>query len=172
MWQPSTAPEISRFPDASLDLVERLICLERSPVLKGLGVGVLAALARDEQEVRLQPGEQLWETGTEARFLALIVHGTISCRRDNSRISIRAGAGAVIGMEAAFAGIPHSFTAVAETAAVALRIDVQDLLDVAEDHAHVATRILAFNAQLLRQLQERDVVTTPSLPTPAIEPIH
>ncbi len=166
---PATPPEIGRFRDASLDVVERLIWLQCSPVLKGLGVSVLAALARDELEIRLRPGEPLWETGAEARFFALIAHGTIACTPDSSGTSIRVGAGTVIGMEAAFAGIPHAYTAVAETAAVAIRIDVQDLLDVAEDHAHVVTRILAFNAQLLRQLQERNAGSAANAPTAAIE---
>ena len=62
-----------------LGLVERLIWLSRSPVLRDLGVGVLAVLTRDEDELLLREGQVLWAEGAPADFLVLLVSGCVGC---------------------------------------------------------------------------------------------
>jgi CRP-like cAMP-binding protein len=141
-------------PDASFGFVERLIWASRSPVLGGFGVAVLADLVRDEPEVHLRQGETLWSADSEGRSFALVVDGTVSVQ-DASGGSVRAGAGSVIGVEAVFGGAPHAFTATVETPAVIIPIDAQALLDAAEDHFHVAARILALSARTLLRLRDR-----------------
>jgi CRP-like cAMP-binding protein len=150
-------------PAASFGFVERLIWVARSPVLAGFGVGVLADLVRSEPESRLQGGEVLWNAGSEARFLCLILDGTVE-GADASGRELRFGAGSVIGVDAVFAGVPHGYTATAETSLLAIRIDAQALLDVAEDHFHVAAQMLAHSARTLLRLREGRTIESRGTP--------
>lgn len=140
---------------AALAMVDQLIRLHRVPELRDFGVGVLAALIRDGNAVRFGAGEGLWSDDDEAEFLAVVVDGTVRCSGGDAIGRFRVGPGAVLGLPAAFGGTRHLYAAVAETAVVVIRVDVPVLLDVAEDHFHVATSMLAHSARTLLRLQER-----------------
>jgi CRP-like cAMP-binding protein len=71
----------------------------------------------------------------------------------------------VIGLEAVFCGLPYVEGARAVSDVVAIRIDAPALLDVAEDHFHVAARVLAYAARCLLQLRE----ATPAGASPPAE---
>lgn len=149
-------------PAAPFGFVERLISASRSRALSGFGVGVLGALVRDGQELCARRGECLWEAGDEAEFLALILDGAVTVTDAGSGRSFRAAAGAVLGVEAVFGGAPHPYGAIVGETATVIRVDSQALLDVAEDHSHVAAQILAYLARTLLHLRERGADESPS----------
>ncbi len=141
-------------PSPSLEYVEQLIWLQRRPELRPFGVGVLAALIRECGEVRITAGARLWERDARPEFLLLVVQGRLRCEGDGADIW-QVDAGHLLGLDAAFGGVPHSYAVEAETDVVAIRIDVPLLLDIAEDHFHVAAAILAYSARHLLMLQQR-----------------
>lgn len=141
---PDAVADAAPAESAELDPVEQLIWLRRSLELRAFGISVLPALIRAGGEIRLRSGEVLWEREAEPRFLALVVRGAVACSGPGG--TYRAGPGAVLGLEAVFCGLPHVEEARAVGEVVAIRIDAAALLDVAEDHFHVAARILAYAA--------------------------
>lgn len=163
--QPFATTAASLPSSSSPDLVERLIWLHRSPVLRGFGVGVLAELVRDDRVVRFKAGEPLWARDVPAGFLALVVDGVVGCAADEPGRSFQARRGDLIGVEAAFAGMPHAYPAVAETAVQAIRIDVPALLEVAEDHSHIAAQLLAFCARRLLELEQQEALAAAATST-------
>lgn len=144
-------------PEGGLDLVQQLLRLHRVPSLRRFGAGVLAALLRDQGEMRLEGGETLWTEEDRAEFFLLVVSGELSCSMAEAGEVFTAGPGTVLGMGAAFGGTAHFFGAVAKSPVVAIRVEVAALLDAAEDHFHVALEILAHSARTLLRLQQREV---------------
>lgn len=144
---PAAPPRIAdrEEPEApAAELVRRLLWLRHEPELRDMGVSVLAALLREPRERQLAAGEELWRGGDEASFFALVLEGEVGGR----------GAGAVLGLEDAFAALPRAAAVTAQTPAAVLAIDTSLLLDAAEDHVHVATRILAHCSRRLLRLLE------------------
>jgi len=137
-----------------LDLVHPLIWLHRTPHLGGFGAGVLAALVRERGEMRAAAGESPWQIGSEPRFLALLVRGRVRCNAPEREWRVESGA--LLGLDAAFNGLPHAYGAQAESDVVVVRVDLATLLDLAEDHFHVAFDLLAYCARLLLCLQEKE----------------
>jgi CRP-like cAMP-binding protein len=140
-------------PPASHDLAEVLLALQRSAVFRDVGVALLASLTSDNSEMHLASGALLWERDIEPGFLALIMEGTVCCLPEGAPEFCASG-GALIGVDAVFGDTPYAYRAVAQTPVIARRIDTQLLLDTAEDHFDLATRILSYCASELLRLKD------------------
>lgn len=138
---------------AALDLAETLLALQRTPVFSQVGLAILAALTSEDEDIPLEPGALLWDNGAAPTFLALIADGIVSCVPEQPEHTFRAGPGALLGVDATFGGSPYAYRATAETPVIARRIDVQMLLDLAEDHFELASRMLAHCANEVLRLQ-------------------
>jgi CRP-like cAMP-binding protein len=142
---------------ATTDLAEKLLMLRRSRLFRDVGLAVLAALTSDDREMRLAPGDTLWSRDGDPTFLALILDGTVTCTPEDERHAFRAQRGALLGADATFGGVPYVYTAVADSPVVATCIDTQLLVDMAEDHFDLASRMLAHCAAELLRLQEVEI---------------
>jgi CRP-like cAMP-binding protein len=155
------APEAP--PPSEPSFVDRLLWLQRAPALRRLGVAVLAAMLRDARDVRLAAGDTLFEAGTTATELYVVTHGTLEGRAAADASPLRIGAGAILAENAALAGVPHAFTAVATAPALLLAISGHAFWDIAEDHIDVGQATLAACARRLLQL---DAQHTPAAAAP------
>jgi CRP-like cAMP-binding protein len=151
---PSGTERAGPSSDLPIDPAERLLRLQRAPIFRGVGLTVLAALMREQQEVRLHEGQLLWERGDDGRAFALVVQGAISCEPDAGADRFRAGSNAFLGVEASFGGTAHAYRAVATEDTVVLLLDTQLLIDLAEDHVDLALQLLAHLSRELLRLQE------------------
>jgi CRP-like cAMP-binding protein len=142
-------------PAEPLDLVGCLVRLQGATELRALGVAVLAALLRGEGTVRAAAGDQLWAAGAEATRFLVMVHGEATCTPPEPHAPFHAGAGDMLGRDAALAGLPYPYRAVADGPVVAIPIDAHAFWDVAEDHFHVAHAALAMAARRLISLKEQ-----------------
>jgi CRP-like cAMP-binding protein len=133
--------------EGPLPYVERLLRLRRCAVFQGLGLNVLAGLARDDHEERFEPGAVLWERGDPGDRLLVIAHGIVVGAPEEPGRSFRAGPGAAVGIDAAFSAMSYEFRATAETRVVAIRIDAPVLMDVMEDNPDFAMGVLRFYAR-------------------------
>lgn len=141
----------------AFNLINCLLWLQRAPELRDLGVAVLAALLRDHRPLRYAAGDELFAAGAEASSFLVVVSGSVTGTPSSAQGRFRARPGDVLGRDAALAGLPYQYTAVAETPATAIGIAAQVFWDVAEDHFHVSRAALAMTARRLLSLRDRNV---------------
>ena len=152
----SALPEAGAWSDRPLTYAERLLRLRRCSVFAGLGLNVLAGLARDDREQRFEPGAVLWERGDPGDRLLVISHGVVVGTPAAPGRPFRAGVGMAVGADASFSELPYDYRATAETRVVAIRIDAPVLRDVMEDHPDFAMSVLRFYAREQLRLETSD----------------
>jgi CRP-like cAMP-binding protein len=145
------APESSEAPSQSgarpLDFVERIFFLRRAMPAGFSSVAALAGIARRATELRMEPGELLWSQGDPAVAVVIPVRGAIACVVDGGVHRFRFGLGVFVAANEALAGAPHWYEARAESPLLALRVAVEDLVDVFDDHFELAMEMLALMAR-------------------------
>lgn len=143
-----------RSSSEQLDLVERLVCLRRVAAFAQASLESVAELSRRCEEVRLGPGELLWELDAEAQAGVVIVHGLAECTPPNgARFEVGSGFG--LGLVEAMGGVPHGYGCRTVTDLVGLRLGVGSLLDVLEDHTLLGRTLLGHLSRRLMVLYER-----------------
>jgi len=128
---------------AALDLVERVLLLQRSAPFSRCEIAPLATLVEAATEFSLVPDAPLFPAGTSADSFVVLANGTAVVRSRNG--PLRAGAGDVLGMAESLAGQADWPLATAETTLRGLRIAAGSLIDVIEDYP-------SFGLGLLRAL--------------------
>jgi CRP-like cAMP-binding protein len=126
-------------------LVERLIDMRNVPLFKRGNVEALIALARNTQELEVEPGHVFWQAGDAARFWVVIDYGRVHCENRQGQ-GMDVGANFVLGIMDAMAQRPHGYAAVAETKVVGNRIELEAFLAVLETHFELARDFLSFIA--------------------------
>jgi CRP-like cAMP-binding protein len=139
----SAALETLTCPARPLDLVERIFVLRQSLPFASTSVDALAGLARRVEELRLAAGERLWTQDHRADSMLVLVCGSVEGVVDGGRQRFRFGSRASIGGVDALAGAPRWYTATALEPVVALKINIEELMDLFEDHFDLALELLA-----------------------------
>jgi CRP-like cAMP-binding protein len=148
-------PVITPYPERPLDLVQRLVIIGRGGPFQNASLNALAEVAEKAAEVRLEAGTTLWREGDFSEYGINIVHGIVRCTGDDGRREFRMGPGSVIGTLETLGQLPRGYTAVAESRVVALRPNIEVLLDTLEDNVKLGRSFLAFLAGALDRLYER-----------------
>lgn len=141
--QDAAAPERPVRPSnrVTSGLASRLAALRAASPFDGAPLEALAELARDAPEARHPAGERLWRAGDDPGWSLAILSGQVAGIVDGGG-ELAFGPGTAAGVLDTLAGRPRWFDAVAVTDVVGLRIDGGALLDLLEDHADMALRIL------------------------------
>jgi CRP/FNR family transcriptional regulator, cyclic AMP receptor protein len=147
----SRAPLIPRklaIPDQDLNLVERLLFLRQSPVFERTSLNALAVLSRAMGESSFEAGQTLWREGEPSGTILLVLSGSATAAFPNgARVPL--GPGTPMGALESHAERPRWYTVTADSNLVALRSEVQVLLDVMEDNVEVALDFLTVVCQWL-----------------------
>jgi len=147
-----------------LNLVHRLAALHRCKAFPSASMDALAELARHLEEVRLGTGEAHWSPGDPAGFFLLVVSGTLIEEGPGGAWREDRGAGAVAGRLEALAGLPREAFLRAREPTLSLRVALEPLLDILEDHFTMAVE---FTAELARELTH--LQGTGPFPPPPLE---
>ncbi len=142
-------------PTQPLDLVERLLWTTRCGAFEDVNLSALSELVRAHPEIRLQPGEVLWNEGEPSEFLALVTHGVVRCSSPHTYRNFSAGPTVVIGIDDTIAGRSRSYSARAATGSILIRVDRQTYLDVLEDNFDLALRGLRYYASTILKTQQQ-----------------
>lgn len=126
-WEPS-----DEIPPP-LDLVGRIAQLRDAMPFAGARMEALADLARDVREARLEAGHQLWHEGDPSDAFFFLLHGKVEAE-SSAGMAMTFGPGDVVGSLGTLAGEPRWYSAKTASELVALRLEVETLLDVMEDH--------------------------------------
>jgi CRP-like cAMP-binding protein len=144
-----------------LDLVERILFLRSTLLMRHAPIRALAELGKLAEEVRIAPGEEIWSAGDEGGWFLVLVSGSVSCRTpDGQEISFRPAD--ALGVLDALAGEPRWYTARADQEIVALKIAAETLDDVLEDHVEMGHELLSMLASQAINASAR----ASSLPSP------
>ncbi|MEM7136441.1 MAG: cyclic nucleotide-binding domain-containing protein [Myxococcota bacterium] len=130
------------YPKRPLDLVEKMAFFRQSSALHEAHIEAISDLALEVQEVRWPAGTDLWGVGDTATHFLLIVHGAIRCDAENPEQHFVLGPSDSAGANEALAGERRWFRASVEQDLVALKVDVDILYDVLEDHFQMAMSML------------------------------
>ena len=148
-------PVDTPYPEAELDLVERLVALRRTGPYVAASLDSLTGLVRRMQEVRFEPGDVLWEEKDPSTYGIHVVHGTVMCVGDDGLRRFPMGPGSVIGYSETLGRIDRTYRATAETRVVGLRGSQDAFLDTLEDNTDLGMAFMGFVSSMLLELCRR-----------------
>jgi CRP-like cAMP-binding protein len=161
-WAPPGANEPGTLPPAPLNLVQRIQVLHRSRAFPSAGMDALAELARHLEEVRHPAGEEHWAHGDPSGSFLLVASGSLVLEGPNGGWREVLGPGEVAGRFEALAGLPREGSLRAEGPSVSLRLGLEALMDILEDHSTMAVEVTAGLARDLIRLQDAGPPPTPA----------
>lgn len=145
-------------PEALL-LIERVFTLRDTPAFRKASIQALVSLAPSADEVRLAPGELLFERGEARGVLFVVVAGCLELESSSLSGGVpdseslrpagarhRYGSASLLGGGPSFSDALARQSARALTPAVVLRMREEDFYDVMEDHFDLARSVLGFLA--------------------------
>ncbi len=128
--------------EGSLDLVQRMILIQRAQGLKRTGATALADAARNTTPFRVSKGEFLWRRGDDPQFAYLIISGTVSALYDDGT-PIHLGPAIAMGVLEPLAGVPRHYDLISNEEVWGLKLPLSRYFEAFEDHFEMATDVLA-----------------------------
>lgn len=129
--------------DEPLPLIERVFTLRDTPVFRHATIQALVRLAPSADELRLAPGEVLFQPGDARGVLFVVAAGCLELTRADGGQERYASASLLGGGAALCAALVRQ-SARSLSPAVVLRIREEDLHDVMEDHFELARSIMRY----------------------------
>lgn len=146
---------IKDFSGRELDLVERLLFLQRGAAFDHPNMDALVQIVRLSREVGIPKGTALWESGDPSGQTYFIVTGTVRCALKDGR-AFRLGSGYPMGNLESLSGHPRWYKPVMESNVLAMKMETDAFLDVIEDHFGLAKDLLGRSARgLIRILEQK-----------------
>lgn len=136
-----------------LGLVDKIFVLRRTWNFSRARVEALADLAQETEEVRHPAGTVLWKVDDPADHALMVISGVVRCQAPHGQ-HFAFDPGSTVGGIDSLGALPRWYEARAETELRALRVSVEQLLDVFEDNIEMGVELLRVLAMGLRGLQE------------------
>jgi CRP-like cAMP-binding protein len=140
-----------------LGLVQRIMLLRSTMNFARARIAALADVAQECQEVEFAQGESLWRAGDESTYALVIASGLVECVAQGGTQHFELGPASVVGGVDSIAGEPRWYDAATASPVLALRLDLQSMLDVVEDNMDMAVDMLRGFAQVILDLQDQTV---------------
>jgi CRP-like cAMP-binding protein len=131
---PLAVPSPAAFAGKPLDLVERLMVLMQTPLLRRAGVQPLSDLASACEEISFAPSDLLFGRGVPRERILVLVEGRVEASRENPQASWRGGPGQVVCGTVSFADTDAAWHARATSQGRALAFGLDDWFDVMEEN--------------------------------------
>ncbi|MEK6609157.1 MAG: cyclic nucleotide-binding domain-containing protein [Myxococcota bacterium] len=131
-----------------LPLIERAVALRAAPVFASVPPSALLPVAELTTEARIEEGETLFREGDAGDAMYVVTRGRLRVMR-GGQVVARVGPGECIGELGALDRAPRSATVIAEEAALLLRLERDDLLDLCLDSPELVRAMIAVLADRL-----------------------
>ena len=138
----------------TIGTVERMLSLNRLPVLSGLAPEDLAVVAEHARERFLPTGTVLLREGEPIPALYAVLDGKILISRRGRTLG-RVSPGGFVGAAGMFARDPEGLSAVAQTDTLVLEVEADAVLEICEDHFPIFHHVLREMCRLLIDLVGR-----------------
>lgn len=133
-------PDVGVWRDREPTVVERVLMIRNGIFFSTAHLDAIAELARRAVEMRFAEGDTLWQIGEPTAFSLRIEFGKVKCTNAKGE-SVVIGAGSVLGMMDALAGIQRSYNAVALTPLITTKVETATQLAVLEAHPQMASTL-------------------------------
>jgi len=137
-----------------LSPLERVLFLRNSPDFSMLEPPVLIAIASHTDELSYRAGEEIYGEFDSNRYLHFVVEGTVRVTLGGKTQFDITSPGAV-GLMRVLARSPEPGAAIALTDVVTLRIEIDNFLQVMEDHFHLVLGLIRNFTSLVADLEAR-----------------
>lgn len=153
-FDPKAARPDETLPSSPMNLVQRLTVLHRSRAFPSAGMDALAEMSRHVEEVHFSSGEDAWKEGDPSESILLVASGRLVLEGPGGIWREVVDPGRTAGRFEALADLPREGSLRADAPSRTLRIGIEALLDILEDHFTMAVDFTAGLAQELINLQE------------------
>jgi len=134
--------------DRGLDLVQRVLALGGYEAFASTSADALVELARHATEVDYATGDVIWRLGDEAVDFLLLTAGRVSCQPAVGN-SWTAKPTLALGLHDALAELPRVYGTTAQSDVTGLKLPMEPVLDVLEDHLELGMGLMS---RLAREL--------------------
>jgi len=155
-WRSSEEDFDDLLSPAPQNLVRRLLALHRSAAFPSASMDALAELSRHLEEIHHQPGSEYWQPGDPSEFFLLVSSGQLTLEGPKGEWLEVFGPGETVGRLDALAGLPRGGVLRVHDKTVTLRVELDPLMDILEDHFTMAIEFTAGLARELMDLQNLD----------------
>ena len=130
--------------------LEKALALRTAPLFSSLSAEALLPVAAMCDEISLDEGEVLFETGEAGDSMFVIVSGQVEVVRGGSVIA-RLGEGECVGEMAALDWEPRSATVRARVASQLVRLERNDLMDLLTDYPELVRNLARVLVERIRK---------------------
>jgi CRP-like cAMP-binding protein len=143
-----------RTSPSTVGTVERMLSLNRMPVLSGLAPEDLAVVAEQARERFFPTGSVLLREGEPVPALYAVLDGKVLLSRRDRTLG-RVSAGGFVGADAMLARHPEGTSAVAQADTLTLEVEADAVLEIFEDHFPIFHHVLRESCRQLIDLAGR-----------------
>ncbi len=140
--------------DGMYTTIEKVLFLQRVPILSKISGEELVGLARTSEVLGLPRGELIFRQGDPGAALYFIISGSVSLRVDGKEV-VRLGANEVFGETSIIDREPRAATAVSLEPVELLRVSGEDFSAAVHDTAEIAMGVLRVVSVRLREADRR-----------------
>jgi CRP-like cAMP-binding protein len=134
--------------------IDRLLVLREAGLFRAAPVQALTSLARLSEVIQWPAGGTIAAPDTAVVALHVVANGEVSVHHPElGELGTFETAGLVGGLEG-LGNDTHEYRALAKVATMTVRLDIEDLLDVAEDHFDLCRSMLSFIARERARVME------------------
>ncbi|MDI1449415.1 HEAT repeat domain-containing protein [Polyangium sp. 6x1] len=140
--------------DGMYTTIEKVLFLQRVPILSKISGEELVGLARTSEVLGLPRGEVIFRQGDAGAALYFIISGSVSLRVEGKEV-VRLGANEVFGETSIIDREPRAATAVSLEPVELLRVSGEDFSAAVHDTAEIAMGVLRVVSGRLREADRR-----------------
>nr|WP_275939123.1 Npt1/Npt2 family nucleotide transporter [Polyangium spumosum] len=140
--------------DGMYTTIEKVLFLQRVPILSKISGEELVGLARTSEVLGLPRGEVIFRQGDSGAALYFIISGSVSLRVEGKEV-VRLGANEVFGETSIIDREPRAATAVSLEPVELLRVSGEDFSAAVHDTAEIAMGVLRVVSTRLREADRR-----------------
>jgi CRP-like cAMP-binding protein len=137
-----------------LTVLEKVVLLQHVDVFSEVPTEELALLAAIVEEVRFEPGFEIYRALAPSDSMYVVVEGKVLLHREGKEVAT-AGPKEAFGTWALFDEEPRLVTATTVTDTVALRVDKEAFIDLLADNVQITRGVLRAIVGRLRRLLAR-----------------
>lgn len=142
-----------------LTVVEKVLFLQDVDIFQNTSTEDLAYIAAITEEVRFQPGAEIFRENEASDSMYLIIEGKVRLHRGDQEVMMAQRKDA-FGTWALFDDQPRIVTATAVEDALLLRIDREEFFDLLADHSKITQAMLKTLSTRLRKIVGRVGIDT------------